>query len=461
MKLGRRPRTDPALTLAKLRDVVSPHCGIVTGMTRWLVQDPRARGTFGYGAGVETATVLGYAAFRARRAQETEVWREGAQGRDGNRVAFDRTRAFVRAVGEALERYASCTYDPARLVTAPWAEVKDRALDPLTLQRPTREEYAFMDNLQPFRPDAPMRWVEGWSLRDATPRLVPAQLAWLMYNPVPGEPRMLTGTSTGWALHHTMEEAIHAGLREVVERDSFFIAWLNRLRLPRLDLDAVRDPAVRTFADRLKAEGAELRVLVTTTDYGIPSFAACVVDRRPGKPAFLLTLAAHPDPVRGLRQVVEEAAMMRLDALFRVQQGAARHAPPRMEDARRMSDHGSYYLLRENLGPVAFLLDDDAPVVPLPQGFGSDDAWAEVRGMVDRIAAAGHDVLAVDGTPDDLREAGWRAAKVLVPGSVRHEYGYGARFLDCPRIYHAPVRMGHRKAPSTPADLNPDLHPYS
>ena len=459
MKLGPRPRTDPALTLAKLRDVVSPHCGIVTGMRRWVVQDPRARGAFGYGASLETATALGYATFRRRRGETAEVWREGAQGRDGNRVAFDRTRAFVRAVGEALERYAMCVYEPADLVTAPWREVKDRALDPLTLQRPSAGEYAVLDGLQPYAPDAPMRWARGWSLRDRRDLLVPAQQVWMMYNPVPGEPRMTAGTSTGWALHHTMEEAIHAGLREVVERDAFFLTWLHRLRVPRLELATVTDSKVRGFLDRLGAEGAEVSVLVTTTDFGVPSFAVCVEDRRPGAPAFLLTLAAHPDPAKGLRQAVEEAAMMRLDALFRVQQGAV-HPPARMEDARLMSEHGDHYLLPQNLGPVGFLLED-GPTVPMPEGFGSADAWAEVEGMVARIAAAGHDTLVVDATPDDLRGAGWRAAKVLVPGAVRHEYGYGVRYLECPRLYHAPVRMGHRATPATPDDLNPDLHPYS
>jgi ribosomal protein S12 methylthiotransferase accessory factor len=133
-----------------------------------------------------------------------------------------------------------------------------------------------------------------------------------------------------------------------------------------------------------------------------------------------------------------------------------------MEDVELMSHHGDYYLLQQNLGPVEWMLAE-TPLVRLdemPQ-LGSDDVWAEVRAMVDGFARAGHDALFVDATPPDLREAGWWAVKTLVPGSVRHEYGHGLRYLACPRIYEAAVRIGRRARPATPDELNPDAHPYS
>ena len=91
----------------------------------------------------------------------------------------------------------------------------------------------------------------------------------------------------------------------------------------------------------------------------------------------------------------------------------------------------------------------------------SDDVWEETTRIVARLDAAGLDAIYVDTTPPDLREAGWQAAKVLVPGSVRHEYGYGNLSLDCPRIFQAPVRMGRRTTPTTAVDINRDAHPYS
>jgi ribosomal protein S12 methylthiotransferase accessory factor len=459
-RLRSRGRTMPEMTFAKLRDVLSPHCGIVTEVNRFDLRDRGLAGLYGYGATLETATPLGFDAFRRRRAEQAEIWRAGAEGRNGNRVAFDRTRAFVRCVGEALERYACCTYDPGIFVQASWREVRGHALDPRACQHPSPEEYAALP-LEPFREDAPLRWQWAWRLPDGAARLVPAQMCYLMYNRVPGEPWFTTSSSTGWALHHTWEEAIHTGLREVVERDSFMLAWLHRLRVPTLDLGSVDEPDLARWLGQMREGGARVRVLVTTTDLGIPSFAVAASDPRPGRPAFLLTLGAHPDPRRGLRQAVEEAAMMRLDLTARIRAGLVQ-PPARMQDITDMSHHGEYYLDPAHLGPVDWLLED-TPTVRLDEipDHGASDVHAEMTWMVDRLAAAGHETLVLDGTPPDLREAGWVATKVLVPGTVRHEYGYGARFLACPRIHEAPVRMGHRAAPTTDADLNPDAHPYS
>ena len=461
-RLRPRRRTPPTLTFAKLRDVVSPHCGIVTDVQRFDLRDRGLQGLHGYGATLESATPLGFEGFRRRRHQEVEVWSRGAEGRNGNRVAFDRTRAFVRAVGEALERYACTTYDPGRFVTAAWRDVRAHALDPRRMQHPSPEEYARLP-LEPFREDAPLRWQWAWRVPDGRPTLVPAQACYLMYNHLPGEPRFTTSSSTGWALHHSWEEALHTGLREVVERDSFMLTWLHRLRVPSLDLASVDEPDLARWIRQMQEGGARVRVLVTTTDLGVPSFAVAAHDPRPGRPAFLLTLGAHPDPRRGLRQALEEAAMMRLDLTARLRAGLV-HPPARMEDVLDMGHHGEYYLDPDHLAPVRFLLEeDDAPRVRLDElaGHPSDDVLEETLWMVERLAAAGHETLLLDGTPPDLREAGWTAVKALAPGTVRHEYGHGARFLACPRIHEAPVRMGHRARPTTDADLNPDVHPYS
>lgn len=454
-RLGPRLRTDPSLTLAKLADVVDPRSGIVTDVARWSAPGSRV---VGFAAGLETASLLGDSMLSRLRGTTEEIWRTGRQGREGTRVAFDPTRAFVRAVGEALERYACGLYDPSGFVTATWEDLKERALDPRALQRPTADEYARRPRLAPFDPRARMRWTWGWDLRDGRALLVPAQLCWVTYNLVAGEPRMTSPTSTGWALHHTREEAIHTALREVIERDSFFVHWLARMTPPRLDLASVELPDVRGFVDEVRADGAEPHVLVTTTDVGVPSFAVALVDRREGRPAFQLTLAAHPDPRRALRQAVEEAAMMRVSAAMREETPPP---PARMEDIELMSDHAEFYLHQRNLGPVEWLLSGpEVPFSALPD-LSSDDVWEEIRRMVSRLDAAGMGTLYVDTTPPDLRQAGWETAKVIVPGSVRHEYGHGNLSLDCPRVFEAPVRMGRRAARLASDEVNRDAHPYS
>ena len=45
--------------------------------------------------------------------------------------------------------------------------------------------------------------------------------------------------STGTAAHSDMREALLGGLLEVVERDSISLTWLQRLRLPSIEVDEV------------------------------------------------------------------------------------------------------------------------------------------------------------------------------------------------------------------------------
>lgn len=459
-KLQSRKRSDPSLTFAKLGDVLSNHCGIVTSVQPLGQRAAALGGAFGYAAQVESLTLLGNDVLRERRTTSPDAWRESAEGRAGTRVAYDRTRAFARAVGEALERYASCLYDPADLVTGSYHEIAPQgAIHPHAFQLPDAEEYAHLPELSPFQDEAPARWARAWSVRDEAWQVAPAQMVHLMYNPLPGEPRFVPTTSTGWAIHHTREEAIHAGLRETIERDAFAIHWLNKMHPPAVDL-ADAGPEVERFVARIARDGATLHARSLTTDIGIAVFAIMIVDERAGRPAFCLTTAAHPNPRRGLLQAIEEAAMIHHHAKRR-----ARELPPAKPatEISSMADHQDHYLRQENLVTLAPLLDARGASVALSDlpDFASDDVWAETRAMVNALARAGLDTLYVDGTPPDLRKAGWHAAKVLVPGAARHEYGYGVRLLACPRIYNAPVAMHKRTRPATRDELNTEPHPYA
>jgi hypothetical protein len=93
-RLGPRRPSDPRLTLAKVADVVDPHCGIVTTMGRFRFLDRDLRALHGNAALLETASILGSRFLTDKRGQGgPEAWRHVTEGRNGHRVAFDRDRA--------------------------------------------------------------------------------------------------------------------------------------------------------------------------------------------------------------------------------------------------------------------------------------------------------------------------------------------------------------------------------
>jgi ribosomal protein S12 methylthiotransferase accessory factor len=56
-------------------------------------------------------------------------------------------------------------------------------------------------------------------------------------------------------------------------------------------------------------------------------------------------------------------------------------------------------------------------------------------------------------------EAGFRAVKVVAPQLLPLATDHNCRFLDTPRLYEAPARMGY--APRRPDQLNPWPQPFA
>ena len=137
------------------------------------------------------------------------------------------------AIGEALERYcATLPPSPGRFIIASRAALDRPAIGPeaFGLYHPTQ----YADGSVPYAPvnDATvLHWVEGHSLHDDRPVLVPASLVSLL--PLDA---FCSQTSNGLAAGRTWHEAALRALCEVIERDAFLFAWLTMRPAPLLDL---------------------------------------------------------------------------------------------------------------------------------------------------------------------------------------------------------------------------------
>src|SRR6185437_12395739 len=93
--------------------------------------------------------------------------------------------------------------------------------------------------LKKARKDAPLRWVQGLSLADGQPIWLPAVMVY-MHIPYRSESECFWfPISTGCAAHRSYEEALLGAICEVIERDALSLIWLQRLALPRLELDSL------------------------------------------------------------------------------------------------------------------------------------------------------------------------------------------------------------------------------
>ena len=371
---------------------------------------------------------------------------------------YDRGAAEALALIEGLERLFALDYcEPRRVVHKRYSEVAGQALDPRRFPLFAEEQYRQPGfGYRQFHPDDLIPWIWGMELAGGEPRLVPRDF---IYGSSAGT-RIYRPTSNGAACHPSFHHAIVNGLYETVERDALMTVWLNRLSLPRVELDGrtAGTPARRELAlISLECEYVDL-----TTDFEIPVMLGVLRDR--ANPDFyLLDMVASLDADRLLDKLHRELAQFTYPYLI----DPAHYRRPvtdsmEADDVATFPDQLAFYQRRDKHPLAAFLTAS-----PSTHAFGEGpfcapfpDIRAEMRELVARLARRGHEVLVVDCTTPLLKSLGLHAVKVLVPGLQPLNAGHRYRVLGGRRALELPRLLGLATRDMTTSELNPWPHPF-
>jgi ribosomal protein S12 methylthiotransferase accessory factor len=222
--------------------------------------------------------------------------------------SLDHDTAKASAVFEAVERYCLSIYDAAGLTLASYDElgsVRKSALDPASLSHCSSE--ALARGMRAAR----LAWTPARSLLSGLEVLVPAQLVYLPYVFLPGEPILRDPLTTGCAAGTAAGPAALRGLLEVVERDVTMIHHYRQLVPPRLIPSSFASPEV----DRLVASCERYHLQVELFDYSldlaVPVIVARVRDRSRRMPAMTFGSKAAFDPADAAAGALQEAITFR------------------------------------------------------------------------------------------------------------------------------------------------------
>ena len=443
-----------AAGLERMAELVSPY-GLVSRVSRLPV-----------GPGEPDFNIHSGSLGDAGQLQGAQRWvQDPEQGNfDGAGGDLDPVRAAHVAVAESLERYSSTVVPAERLRWATERELGGRAIGPSSLPACSATELADPRcGLLPPDPDAPLRWVEGWSFTRDEPVWVPAVSVWLRIPALSAGERFTNGVSTGCAVHSDPAAACVNGLLEVLERDATALTWLQRLPHPEVDLAA--DPPTGAAAEvlaRTSREHLPVRVFDATTDVGVPVLYAVQQSQDP-RLAHLVAATCELDPQRALAKLHRELASLRI---------ALRHVPdPQVadDDVNGVCAGALVAGRAENASWFDFLLSPGrgAPrerttlteVGRRTAGAAAAAPREQLRWLVDRLADRGMEAVAVDLTTSEARSVGATAVRMLVPQAVPLSFVHRARYLATPPLSAAPVAMGHRAADE--ASLNHRPQPFA
>lgn len=366
--------------------------------------------------------------------------------------------AWVRAVIEGAERYATMVYAPEDFVVASARELDDEAIKLGELPRCSDAEYADPRcPLRPADPSAPIRWVRGYSLAYDRERLVPAILAHLHLRPWPSE-RFWLPISTGVAAHTSLAAAMVNAICEVIERDGLALAWLLRLPLPRIELPDPPPVSLVPFLERLGKGRVAHYFFDGTTDLGIPTvFAVQVCEGHPTCELYV-SCATALDPATAYAKAICEISPA-LSVMSR-----ERTLPSDVADFCELTHGADYYGRGGHRSDFEFLLGHAAsrPLDDIGQDSLVDPGASgeqKLRFLVGRLNALGMEAIALDLTTEELRDVGLWVVRVVIPRLVPISFVYRARYLGTPRIGETARQWG--RGALADVEINPGPLPFA
>lgn len=416
---GYRQHT-PQRTFARYRHLISP----ITGPVAYLVPVPERS------SGLRAVYASGYLVCPRSGSPETNVFDKMCAGK-GRTPDQARTSALC----EAIERFSGVYQGDEAFVRASRRELGPSAVAPGDLLNFSPAQYRMREELnraardgrewipEPLDDATVIEWAPAWCLTRNERRHVP--LAYC-YAEVPRESgaAYCRPCGNGVAAGTCLEEALLQGLLELVERDAIAIWWYNEIRRPAVDLESFRDPYFVDLVAEYVSAGWTTWVLDLTHDLRIPTFAALAHHRAEDR--FVIGFGCHLDP-----RVAVQRALTEMNQLF---DPSGRERAP--WDLARLAS-------RDYLFP-----DPDQPRVTVhthPRVCGSD-LRADIQLCMERLAAAGLELIALDKTRPDI---GLAVVQVFVPG-LRHfwpRFGPG-------RLYDVPVALGWTSVRRSEEELN-------
>jgi ribosomal protein S12 methylthiotransferase accessory factor len=315
---------------------------------------------------------------------DTEGFSDAAADRQAAGVAADWDVAFMKALGEGLERYAAGVYRTESLPVGRPDEVGD-AVPPS----------AFVCRDDPTVTE-PIRWVPGEELGTGERVHLPATF---VFHPPPAE-RFRPSVTTGLGLGNSTVGAIRAGLSEVIERDAAMLAWYSTFEPLAVEID---DETIETLEARARSENLSVTLLLLTQDVDVPVIAAAV--HREEWPRLALGSGASLDVTAAAQSALAEALQNWVEL-----RGMG---PERADQAGgAIGEYASFpptvesFVEGETTIPAASLRGEETPA-----------GETALAATLERLDAAGLSAYAARTTTRDVAALGFEAVRILVPGA--------------------------------------------
>lgn len=339
--------------------------------------------------------------------------------------------AFMRALGEGLERYCAGVYRRDLTLSVPSENAIDLEDIPIA-----------PEDAEPIE-----RWWPAYNLHDDARTWLPLEA--VVFPPPDGAD--IDAITTGLGLGETWTEAVLSGLLEVIERDACMLGWYSTYEPLELDVDSM---PYTTLVRRMAGEGLASTALLMTQDLDVPVVTAVVhrrnADGRPAHkipgtdaddwPAFAVGSAADIDPATAAERALAEAVQNWIEL--------REMGPERADDEQ---EHVAEFARfpRQARGLIdAETTVEAGEIAPA----GIEDAEDALAHCVEALEASDLTGYAARLTTRDVESLGFEAVRVVVPQAqplVKQRGHFTDRLRSVPRELGFSPRLdrGHHPYP--------------
>lgn len=370
--------------------------------------------------------------------------------------------ALSRAAGEVLERYMLSSINPVRvsLSTKILHFFRIPFLDPSLLIQFSEHQSIFRD-IRRYRPDMQIEWVLGRHLLSSRRILLPAQVVTNQKGEEFRRCIIRDINSNGGAGHFSRERAILKGIYELIERDGFLIFWLNNIAPPQIDPSSIDNQELQLALQKLTRYRFQCFFLNTTTDIGIPSFTAVLVDRsNTAGPSIAMGGGCGCDPEDAIRSSLYEAltvAGFRSDEIgFKFDNSYKPFRNRFIGKKQRVAiwkDSAMFPAIEPFLKGKVRKFDRALFSIPIFQN--SSDEYQYILEKF-RTMGSGYEIYCYEVKKRILQEIGFYVVKVVIPQLVHLYLNEYFASTGAQRLRTVPEKLGYNQTKT----LNPLPHPF-
>ncbi len=370
-------------------------------------------------------------------------------------VSFNKKRAFLKALGETVERYSLSGNNNKKFINESYERLTSLHKPAINLKEVT----PILDKETQCKKaaKAKIHWIRGKSLMSNKDVLIPAQLIYVPYVYQHSEPALRFPISTGAAAGASLEGALYRGICEVIERDAFMIHYLNKLSSPRVNLSSLKNAIINNVLRLYRRYNLELYIFDITTDLKVPVFAAITIDKTGIGPAVSVGLKAGFDIETDIIGAIEESLMVRSWARDKFIQGGKKHKDK--ENIISLEDRESFWFPVSVIKYLDFWLKSKSSK-KLDLSYKKDLDGNYFKKIIQVLKTENIEAFYTDITDNEIKKYGLLAIKTVIPKLQPLYLDERDSYLKLDRLFSAPVRMGFLSIPNRINQLNKIPHPF-